>query len=40
MKAEGEVLKGDEVQSHLLLSNSHDGMMSLWIQSTPIRVVV
>lgn len=39
MKAEGEVLKGDEVQSHLLLSNSHDGMMSLWIQFTPIRVV-
>ena len=36
MKAEGEVIKGDEVQSHLLLSNSHDGMMSLWIQFTPI----
>ena len=39
MKAAGEVLKGDEVQSHLLLSNSHDGMMSLWVQFTPIRVV-
>lgn len=39
MIKEGEVLKGDEVQSHLLLSNSHDGMMSLWIQFTPIRVV-
>ena len=39
MKSAEEVVKGDEVQSHLLLSNSHDGMMSLWIQFTPIRVV-
>lgn len=34
-----EVLKGDELESYLLLSNAHDGSMGVWITFTPIRVV-
>lgn len=34
-----DVVKGDEVCPYLLFSNTHDGMMSVWIQFTPIRVV-
>ena len=36
---EKEVSKGDSVKPYLLLSNSHDGSLAVWIQFTPIRVV-
>lgn len=40
MKGEaGDVVKSDTVESYLLLSNAHDGTMSVWISFTPIRVV-
>jgi phage/plasmid-like protein (TIGR03299 family) len=34
-----EVVKGDEVRRYLLLANGHDGVTSIMIQPTPIRVV-
>lgn len=34
-----DVDKDDPVNPYLLLSNSHDGTMAIWIQFTPIRVV-
>lgn len=34
-----EIVKGDEVKSFLLLSNSHDGSMAVRVGFTPIRVV-
>lgn len=36
---EGEVVPGDEVQAHLLLSNGHDGFNAVRVMFTPIRVV-
>lgn len=34
-----DVNKDDAVNPYLLLSNSHDGSLAIWIQFTPIRVV-
>jgi len=38
-KAPSEIVKGDEVEKFILLSNSHDGTMSVRAGFTPIRVV-
>lgn len=35
----GDVVQGDPVESYVLLSNSHDGTMSIRVGFTPIRVV-
>ena len=35
----GEVVRGDRIDSYLLLSNSHSGDMGVWLVFTPIRVV-
>lgn len=37
--AAGEVVRGDRIDSYLLLSNSHSGDMGVWLVFTPIRVV-
>lgn len=34
-----EIIPGDEVQSYILLSNSHDGKLAVRIGYTPVRVV-
>ena len=34
-----EIVKGDEVRRYILLANGHDGVTSILIQPTPIRVV-
>jgi phage/plasmid-like protein (TIGR03299 family) len=34
-----EIVKGDEIRRYLLLANGHDGVTSILIQPTPIRVV-
>jgi phage/plasmid-like protein (TIGR03299 family) len=34
-----EVVKGDEVVNYLLLAHGHDGSLSMWMGSTPTRVV-
>jgi len=39
MKQEAEIVEGDKVNQYILLSNTHDGTMAVWIQFTPIRVV-
>jgi phage/plasmid-like protein (TIGR03299 family) len=38
-RKEIEIVKGDVVERHLLLSNSHDGSMAIRVGFTPIRVV-
>lgn len=37
--ASGEVVKGDEIQSYLLLYHAHDGSLAVCVTFTPIRVV-
>lgn len=39
LKNEAEIVSNDQVNSYVLLSNSHDGSTAVWLQFTPIRVV-
>ena len=39
LKDEMEIIKGDNVRRHILLCNGHDGVTSILLQPTSIRVV-